>query len=52
VVNPASIDFSPTAASSPRDLQSAAADFNALIMLDEGTRNYPPGQVVEVLPYT
>jgi len=29
----------------------AAADSNALIVLEEGARDYPVGQVVEVLPY-
>jgi len=29
----------------------AAADSNALIVLDEGIREYPAGQVVEILPY-
>jgi len=29
----------------------AAADSNALIVLEEGVRDYPAGQVVEVLPY-
>jgi len=29
----------------------AAADSNALIVLDEGSRHYPTGEVVEILPY-
>jgi len=29
----------------------AAADSNALIVLDEGVREYAQGEVVEVLPY-